>query len=70
LTTAYGNQVDCAQQQLDAAEVTATADLLGLDNSTTYHYRFVAQNDTGVTRSGDATLTTCDAPQDPPTGAC
>jgi hypothetical protein len=70
LTTAYGSQVDCAQQQLDPAEVIGTADLGSLSRSTTYHYRFVAQNDRGVTRSVDGTVTTCDAPQDPPTGAC
>jgi hypothetical protein len=70
LTTAYGSQVDCTQQVLDPAEIAATADRLNLSRSTIYHYRVVAQNDIGVTRSADTTLTTCDGSQDPPTGAC
>jgi hypothetical protein len=70
LTADYGNQVNCDQQPIDQTEISATANLANLNRATTYHFRMVAQNDLGVTRSLDRTFTTCAVTESPASGSC
>lgn len=72
LTTAYGYSVTATQSPLaaNAANSAVSADLVGLNCNTTFHYRVVATNSAGTTYGADGTFTTgsCTAPY--PATAC
>src|SRR6185437_4130907 len=57
---ARATTVPCAPQDLGAGsgDVEAKATLTGLRVATTYHYRFLATNQAGLTGSGDQTFLT------------
>jgi hypothetical protein len=67
-TTAYGSSTPSADAGTGLAEVPVAAVLNGLTPSTTYHYRLVATNAKGTTKTTDAVLTTAPAqsPAAPP----
>ncbi len=72
LTTAYGNSITATQSPLTAGASNApvSADLIGLNCNTVFHYRVVAASSAGTTYGLDGTFTTaaCSTPF-PPT-AC
>lgn len=72
LTTSYGYSVTATQSPLAASAVSSavSADLVGLNCNTTFHYRVVATNSAGTTYGADGTFTTgsCTAPY--PATAC
>lgn len=72
LTTAYGYSITATQSPLAAGAVNAavSADLVGLNCNTTFHYRVVATNSAGTTNGLDGTFATgaCVAPY--PATAC
>ena len=58
-TAAYGSETpESASVGSDFAAHPASAKIEGLDPGATYHYRLIATSPTGITPSGDATLTT------------
>jgi phosphodiesterase/alkaline phosphatase D-like protein len=58
-TTAYGSSASCASLPGSGnSEVGVSAEITGLDESTTYHYRIVAKNSEGTTVGTDRKLTT------------
>jgi hypothetical protein len=61
-TTAYGATSTSTDAGDGANPVAATANLTGLNSSTTYHYRLVAVNSAGTTDGSDATFTTTTPP--------
>ncbi len=69
-TTAYGQSVPCSPEKVGTGEkpVPVTAELVGLEASTLYHYRVVAVNKNGANPGPDATLTTAPAVQGVLTG--
>jgi uncharacterized protein YdeI (BOF family) len=62
-TTAYGAKTTSTDAGAGTADVPVTADLSGLNSSTTYHYQLVAVNSAGDTTVGaDQTFTTTTPP--------
>lgn len=58
-TSEYGNTITAAQSPVTGnTAVTVSAELSGLTEETTYHYRIKAENSLGITYSGDKTFTT------------
>jgi len=59
-TTDYGNEAPVPDGDLPAgdASVPVMADISDLEPATTYHYRLVAENDTGVTEGADHVFAT------------
>jgi len=57
-TTAYGNATAATDPGTGLGALPVTAALDGLSPGTTYHYRLVASNKTGVNRGHDQSLTT------------
>jgi phosphodiesterase/alkaline phosphatase D-like protein len=58
-TLAYGSVAPCPSDLGGGfGDVAASIELTGLEPATTYHYRVVAENVTGVTKAGSAELTT------------
>lgn len=58
-TSQYGNTITAAQSPVTGnTAVTVSAELSGLTEETTYHYRIKAENSLGITYSGDKTFTT------------
>jgi hypothetical protein len=64
-SSSYGLQTADVDAGSGTGAVDASANLTGLTNDTTYHYRVVATNAAGVTRGSDRTLKT-DARPGPP----
>ncbi|HEY4098351.1 MAG TPA: choice-of-anchor D domain-containing protein, partial [Baekduia sp.] len=64
-TTDYGTATTHQPLAAAAGSTAVTEQLTGLQPSTTYHFRLVAQNDAGTTHGADATFTTGDAPVPP-----
>ena len=64
-SSSYGLQTAEVDAGSGTGAVDASANLTGLTNDTTYHYRVVATNAAGVTRGSDRTLKT-DARPGPP----
>jgi len=66
LTAAYGNSIAATPSPLaaDAVNTAVSAELVGLNCNTVFHYRAVATNSTGTGYGADGTLTTgiCTAP--------
>lgn len=69
LTAAYGNSLatqytDASPLAADAVNTAVSADLIGLNCNTVFHYRVVATNSAGTTNGLDGTFTTgsCSAP--------
>jgi hypothetical protein len=61
-TTAYGSSVECEPALLEGStEQLTSANLTGLKETTTYHYRVVVENATGETKGTDAEFTTLTA---------
>jgi hypothetical protein len=61
LTDSYGNSAPVGAEEVAGKSHSfqnATVQIDGLDNSTTYHYRLIARNQSGVRVSPDATFTT------------
>jgi hypothetical protein len=65
LTTAYGSSTPNADAGSGLGEVAVTAGLSGLEPSTTYHFRLVASNVVGPTKTGDSVFTTAATPPTP-----
>ena len=63
-TTAYGSSTTTASTGAGTSYMAVAAVLTGLSPNTTYHYRLVATNADGTSKSTDATFTT--APARPP----
>jgi hypothetical protein len=57
-TTAYGTTASTQNIGNGSADVTVTANLTGLQQSTLYHFRAVATNSNGTTNGPDQTFTT------------
>jgi subtilisin-like proprotein convertase family protein len=57
-TTSYGSQTSWADGGSGTTAVTRSEAISGLEPSTTYHYRIVAQNSAGTTNGADMTFTT------------
>jgi uncharacterized repeat protein (TIGR01451 family) len=72
LTTTYGYSVPATQSPLaaDAANAAVSADLIGLNCNTTFHYRVVATNSGGTTNGLDGTFNTGACTASYPTNAC
>lgn len=66
LTTAYGSSTPNADAGSGLGEVAVTAGLSGLAPSTTYHFRLVASNVVGATKTEDGVFTTAATPPPPP----
>ena len=62
LTTAYGSSTPSADAGAGLGEVAVAAGLSGLEPATTYHFRLVATNSVGTTKTTDGTFTTAAAP--------
>jgi hypothetical protein len=58
LTLAYGSETAADALAANADQTTVQAALSGLDASTTYHFRLVANNSAGTTEGNDLTFTT------------
>ena len=67
-STTYGSQTSSVSAGSGSAAVDVSANLTGLKDGTTYHYRVVAKNGTATDRGGDAVFTTL-VPPDVVTGA-
>ena len=67
LTTAYGTSIDATQSPLAAGAVNTavSADLIGLNCNTLFHYRVVATNSAGTSYGLDSTFTTGSCPSAP-----
>src|SRR5439155_16895476 len=61
-TPAYGSQTAPVSIGSGSSNVTAGANLAGLDPNTTYHYRLIATNTDGTTLGADRTFTTHQLP--------
>jgi fimbrial isopeptide formation D2 family protein/uncharacterized repeat protein (TIGR01451 family) len=72
LNTEYGYSVPATQSPLaaDAANTAVSADLVGLNCNTTFHYRVVATNSGGTTNGLDGTFTTGACTASYPVNAC
>jgi hypothetical protein len=72
LSTAYGSSVPATQSPLaaDAANTAVSADLIGLNCNTTFHYRVVATNSGGTTNGLDRTFNTGACTASYPLKAC
>ena len=58
-TTSYGNEIPATPGSVNGATaVSATAQLTGLAQNTTYHYRIVATNTAGTTNGADQAFST------------
>lgn len=58
-TEEYGQNVPCAQSVgSGTSPVSVSAQLVGLEGGTTYHYRVFTRNSAGILRAEDKTLTT------------
>jgi hypothetical protein len=66
LSTSYGQHTSTSDVGSGQALVSLTSTLTGLTGSTTYHYRFVAQNSDGTTYGPDSTLRTATPGSSPP----
>ena len=66
LSTAYGAQTDQASAGNGNSAAPVSAPVSGLQPETTYHYRLVATNADGTSRSSDKTFTTLAAPPSDP----
>lgn len=66
LTTSYGQHTSTSDVGSGPTLVSLTSTLTGLTGSTTYHYRFVAQNGDGTTYGPDSTLRTAAPGSSPP----
>lgn len=66
-TTAYGARTPAADESAGADHTArgVTQDAAGLEPGTTYHFRLVATNNTGVATGGDQSFTTADLPPAP-----
>jgi virginiamycin B lyase len=64
-TTAYGESTPPVSVGRDLEPLTTTTTLTGLDPSTTYHYRVVAENASGTKVTEDRTFTTREAERGP-----
>lgn len=69
LTTAYGSATPNTAAGSGLGEVAAIAGVSGLTASTSYHFRLVASNAVGTTKTQDAVFTTAAAPPPPPPAA-
>jgi hypothetical protein len=58
LTTAYGSSLPCNDPGFGKGAVVVSADVLGLQPDTVYHYRVTATNETGTTVGPDQQLKT------------
>jgi hypothetical protein len=67
-TVAYGTPTSQASAGGGNGWVQVAAVVSGLEPNTTYHFRLVATNSKGTTRSGDLTFQTATAPPDPDPG--
>jgi len=68
LTAAYGNTATASPSPLTGSTATPVlADLTGLLQATTYHFRCVGVNSVGTTYGADLTFTTCQTPLAPGT---
>ena len=67
-TTAYGKTTSSVSAGSGTGTTAVSANLTGLDDGTTYHYRVVATNGAGTSHGGDAVFTTLALP-DVTTGA-
>jgi streptogramin lyase len=61
-TTGYGSQTSSSSAGSGAASAPVSAPITGLAPSTTYHFRAVATNATGMTSGADQTFTTTSPP--------
>jgi hypothetical protein len=66
LTTSYGQHTSTSDVGSGQTLVSRTSTLTGLSGSSTYHYRFVAQNSDGTTYGPDSTLRTAAPGSSPP----
>lgn len=57
-TTSYGSNTVSADAGSGTIDVSVNANITGLSDSTTYHFRIVATNNIGTTYGNDATFTT------------
>jgi predicted lipoprotein with Yx(FWY)xxD motif len=68
-TTAYGTNVPMPDADAGTQAIVSVSQVItGLQPSTTYHYRIVANNEGGPGMSPDATFNTSEAPPPPPGG--
>ena len=65
-TTSYGQHTSTSDVGSGQTLVSQTSTLTGLSGSSTYHYRFVAQNSDGTTYGPDSTLRTAAPGSSPP----
>lgn len=72
LTAAYGSAIDATPSSLGASDVNAavSAEVIGLNCGSTFHYRVVATNSGGTTYGLDQTLTTGACTPPFPENAC
>jgi hypothetical protein len=68
-TTDYGAETGARAVGSGRSAVDVTAELVGLQPATTYHYRLVTTNSAGTTHGADQTFTTASAPPTAATGA-
>jgi phosphodiesterase/alkaline phosphatase D-like protein len=61
-STAYGKSTASKSAGSGDADVSVSADLTSLTPSTTYHYRVVAENASGIVHGADAVVATLSAP--------
>ena len=66
LNTSYGQHTSISDVGSGQTPVSQTSTLTGLSGSSTYHYRFVAQNSDGTTYGPDSTLRTAAPGSSPP----
>ena len=67
-TTSYGSQTTEKDGGSGTEEVSVSADLTGLSEGTSYHFRLVASNTAGTNYGDDATFTTSTTPAPTPRG--
>jgi hypothetical protein len=67
-TTSYGSTTSETDAGSGTDDVSVSADLTGLSEGMTYHFRLVATNSGGTSYGDDATFTSTTTPAPAPTG--